>query len=191
MFKKFKDYLTESQKTFSFKLWFANADFVTNANDMDRLECALQKYKLLNISKLKTQPTKEHEFFPGFGAVELSTVEIDLAYPCNATQVYDAVVRSGINIPNRNVAVFSKDQNETSPDYSQYPPKEALLNSEYEANNDAGKSYGEKSTTAFLKSLSTGKSTAKTTNDDAMGTVSPIGSKKTIKPPLAKIGSQK
>ena len=150
MTKTFTDYLTESKKTFSFKLWFANTDF--DDVQLEKLETCLQKYKLEDIAKPKTVPTQEHQFFPGYGAVELTTIEVDLAYPCNATQVHDAIVRSGMNLAGRNLVVLNKGQEENEVADS-YPPKEALLNSEYPANNDNGEHYGEKHISNFLKSL--------------------------------------
>ena len=185
MTKNFLDFLTESTKVFSFKLWFANAEL--DADQLDKLETALQKYKLDNISKPKSQPTVEHKFFPGRGAVEIQTVDVDLLYPCNATQVYDAVVRAGMNLPPWQIIVLGKDQLvDDLP--NGMPAGDALLNSDYGTDSDDGKSHGEKHIGSFLKTLAAtrefdiagGKTpNAKTTNDIPQGKISPVGTNKT------------
>ncbi len=194
MTKTFKDFLQDSKKTFSFKLWFANAELTSD--QLDKLESCLQKYNLENTSKPASTPTREHEFFPGLGPVELTSIEIDLEYPCNATQVYDTVVRAGLKVPSRNIFVVNRGGGAESM-YGHPAAKDALLNSTNDA-DDNSSLYGEKYNEPFLKSLTSKQHefagnvpTAKTTKEDSVGNTSPVGSNKTARPPLPKTGSNK
>jgi len=196
--KTLQDFMAENKKTFAFKLWIANTELTSDM--LDRIETSLQKFKLENISKPKSQPTTDHKFFPGLGAVEIKTIELELSYPCNASQIYDTILRSGIALPGHNLVVVNRGMPDSKDRYNtdHFPPKEALLNSDYE-DSDNSELYGEKQTSSFLKSLTSRKfefekantEKTKSTNDTAIGKTSPVGSNKTARPSLPKTGSKK
>ena len=77
--KKFKDYLTESKKTYEFKLGIAGE---LPEDIEERLETALAKYALVNMSSGKRTPISERPLdFPQLQNMEVTYYEIELQYP--------------------------------------------------------------------------------------------------------------
>lgn len=84
--KSFRTYLTESARTYDFK--------VRIAGEMDKdiiaeLKQCLEAYKLESISAPRRLPIQETPEFPSMGPVEVNVFDVKLAYP-----VTDAVLRS-------------------------------------------------------------------------------------------------
>ena len=77
--KTFKDYLTESKKTYQFKIGIAG-DLPEDIED--KLETVLEKYSLVNLSSPKRTPISERPLdFPQLQNVEVTYYEVELNYP--------------------------------------------------------------------------------------------------------------
>ena len=76
--KSFKAYLTESTRTYDFKVRIAG-DLTTE--DVDKIKVALEQYKVVSVSKPKTAPIHETELFPNMGPVAVNVMEVSVAYP--------------------------------------------------------------------------------------------------------------
>ena len=94
--KPFKAYLTESHRTYDFRIRLAcelPGDLIS------KIKTVLEAYKLDSISKPKRLPIQETPEFPNMGPVEVSVMEISLNYPCNDEQVRTLIAeRAGINL---------------------------------------------------------------------------------------------
>lgn len=85
--KKFTDFLTESKKTYDFKIRVAG----DLAKDYDsRLETVLQKYQVENMSAGKRSPIAKRPLdFPNMENAEVTTWEVSLAYPVTSSQLQE------------------------------------------------------------------------------------------------------
>lgn len=94
--KSYKSYLTESQKTFDFKLRIAGE----LPDDLQsRIKGVLEAYQVSTMSKSKRIPIQETPEFPNMGPVEVNIFDISLSYPCNDEQVRTLIAeRAGINL---------------------------------------------------------------------------------------------
>jgi len=84
--KSFKAYLTESARTFDFRVRIAG-DLPDDV--VSKIKTVLEAYKLVSMSKPKRLPIQETNEFPNMGPVEMHIMDIALQYPTN-----DDVVRS-------------------------------------------------------------------------------------------------
>jgi len=188
--KTFAKYLTESQKTYEFRIKLANVD---PAEKMDVIENALNAYGLDSISKPKRLPLKESDIdFPNFKTVELYLMDAVLNYPVNDAQLR-TIIAERADIPQANIVVVPKNHPEEiwrwnesgESELKEYKQGEAVLDKDYENNSEAtkaGESYAKAE--SILKELSTpeieieGDATpdAETTNDLPQGDKSPVGS---------------
>jgi len=87
--KTFKAYLTESTRTYDFKVRIAG-DLATE--DITKIKTALEQYKVVSVSKPKTAPIHETELFPNMGPVAVNVMEVSVAYPAR-----DDMIRAAIN----------------------------------------------------------------------------------------------
>lgn len=94
--KSYKAYLTESQKSFDFKLRIAGElpdDLVS------KIKGVLEAYQVGSMSKAKRLPIQETPEFPNMGPVEVNIFDVCLYYPCNDEQVRTLIAeRAGINL---------------------------------------------------------------------------------------------
>jgi hypothetical protein len=196
--KNFLQYLTESQKTYEFRIKVANID---PADTMDRLEAALDAYGLESISKPKRLPLCDTVIdFPSMKNVELYLIDVVLKYPVNDAQLL-AIISERWAVPASNIVVVPKNHPEeqwrnNEGELGKFKKGEAVLDKPYEADcptaAKASKAYVEVG--SFLKELSktkieiAGKESAdgKTTNDLPQGTKSPVGSVATKLPSPSK-----
>lgn len=201
--KNFLTYLTESQKTYEFRIKIANID---PAEKMDLLENALEAYGLESLSKPKRLPIKESDIdFPSMKNCQLYLMDAVLTYPCNDAQLR-ACVADRAGIPQANVVVVAKNhpeeqrrwnENDAS-DIREYVQGESVLDKPYEDNPEATKAGKDYASFNILKELSATTETVvegkdenpegnegKTTNDLPVSDVSPVGSKQN-KIPTAK-----
>lgn len=190
--KNFINYLTESQKTYEFRIKIANV----NLDDkIDTLESVLDAYGLDSITKPKRLPIKESDIdFPSMKNVELSLVDAVLTYPCNSDQLR-AIISERANISPAQVVVVPKNHPEETwrwneegdSELREFEKGKSVLEEELpeatKEQKEAGKNYAE--ATSFLKELSKletkieGNETAdsSSTNELPQGTESPVGSK--------------
>lgn len=77
--KSFFEHLTESKKTYKFKIRVAGEIPESFA---DRLETNLKKYDLVNMSSGKTTPIQETPLnFPQLHNIEVTTYDVEVNYP--------------------------------------------------------------------------------------------------------------
>ena len=199
--KNFLNYLSEHQKTYEFRVKLANVE--PTAEQMDRLEAALNAYALEDITKPKRLPIQESDIdFPSFKNCQVYLMDVSLKYPVNSDQLR-AIVSERAFIAPGNIVVVPKNHPEEiwrwnedgTSELREYKKGEAVLDKPYEDNPDAtkaGKAYA--SFNSILKELSEAKveiagdntPAAKTTNDLPQGTKSPVGSNQNTLPKAKK-----
>ena len=82
--KRLSQYLTESAKTYNFK--------ITVAGDCDKdmvakLKNAAEKYEVIKMSSPKRLPVQRSSDFPALGAVELNLIDLEVRYPVTPEQL--------------------------------------------------------------------------------------------------------
>lgn len=90
--KTFKEYLTESKKTYDFKVKMA---CTCEAKDIEKIKEALTKFKVESVTQPKRLPIQESPEFPNCGPVEISIFDVSLNYPVNDEQVRQAIASCG------------------------------------------------------------------------------------------------
>ena len=188
--KNFLQHLTESQKTYAFRIKIANID---PAEKLAVLEAALDAYGLQSLSKAKRLPIKSSDIdFPSMANCQIYLMDVVLTYPVNEAQLR-AIVSERAGISQTNIVVVSPNHPEEQRrwdlegnDVREFKKGEAVLDKEYSADEcasgeEASKAYSQGS---FLKELNKVKfeiagnepADGKTTNDLPQGTTSPVGS---------------
>src|SRR6056300_875013 len=77
--KSFVEYLTESKKTYDFKIGIAGE---LPEGCVDKLETSLQKFGVANMSSGKKTPIQERPLdFPQLSNMEVTYYEVSLNYP--------------------------------------------------------------------------------------------------------------
>lgn len=196
--KSFKAYLTESHKTFDFRIRLACEmpdDLVA------KIKTVLEAYKLDSITKPKRLPIQENPEFPNMGPVEIHIMDATFHYPCNDEQVRTLIAeRAGIhlscikvtpkNSPYEN-AKEGKEQSNLNGDV-------VLTKEEMDTAKPEADLVGDARVPNLIKELeetrkynyeqATGGNTpvAKTTNDLPVGKNSPLGGHKPKLPPVGR-----
>lgn len=161
--KSFKDYLTESKKTYEFKVKIAGdlpASFGTN------LKNALSKFNVESISKAKRTPIQESPIdFPGVKFSEVTVFDIAVSYPTNSPIVHEAIVNL-LGCENKHVVVRTIGEEYETAINTQHLHKletvtdkeasEALLNTPFEA-SDFQDLVGETQKMKFIQELNGAK----------------------------------
>ena len=206
--KPFKAYLTESHRTYDFRIRLAcelPGDLIS------KIKTVLEAYKLDSISKPKRLPIQETPEFPNMGPVEVSVMEISLNYPCNDEQVRTLIAeRAGINLacikvnPTNSPYEAALQGLEQSNKSSQ-PGESVLLQSDMVAEKVESDLVGNARIPNLIKELEDTRKyeypeaagskspAAKTTNELPQGNASPIGTHKNkiINPRGMKAGNGK
>jgi hypothetical protein len=198
--KNFLQHLTETQKTYEFRIKIANID---PAEKMDALEAALDAYGLESLSKAKRLPIKSNDIdFPSMANCQIYLMDAVLTYPVNEAQLR-AIISERAGISQANIVVVSPNHPEEQRrwdlegnDVREYKQGEAVLDKEYShdecaCGEEASKAYSQGS---FLKELNkfkieiagTESAVGKTTNDLPTGDASPVGSKQNTIPSAVK-----
>lgn len=185
--KSLTHYLTESSRTYKFKIKIA-ADKLDD-EQLNAIEQQLQAYKLVNISKPKRLPIQESPAgFEHLGAVTVQAMEAELSYPATDVQVKEAV-RLGCRCPGNQIYVGSEvqEQDTLRLDLDEKDGK-PILTQDYEKSDAKVKElYGDENIKIILKDFEgkkrqyefevVNKDSAKSTNDLPQGSLSPVGSK--------------
>jgi hypothetical protein len=206
--KPFKAYLTESHRTYDFRIRLAcelPGDLIS------KIKTVLEAYKLDSISKPKRLPIQETPEFPNMGPVEVSVMDISLNYPCNDEQVRTLIAeRAGINLacikvnPTNSPYEAALQGLEQSNKSSQ-PGESVLLQSDMVAEKVESDLVGNARIPNLIKELEETRKyeypkaagskspAAKTTNELPQGSASPIGTHKNkiINPRGMKAGNGK
>lgn len=186
--KTFVQYLTESQKTYEFRIKIANCD---PAEHMDRLENALEAYGLDSISKPKRLPISESNIdFPSMKNAQVWLMDAVLKYPTGSEQIR-AIISERAGFPQSCVMVVPRNHpevlwRENEGELREFKAGDAVLDKPLE-DSPEGKKLGQDYAKAhsLLKELSKpevaaegGKTDgAQTLNDIPQGNISPLGSK--------------
>lgn len=107
--KTFRHYLTESERTYNFRLKMAN---MAEDEVMDKLETALEKYELKSLSKPKKTPIQEHPMdFQTLSNAEVYIMDAELQYPTTADQLYHYITEV-VGVPASHLVVINRDHPE-------------------------------------------------------------------------------
>ena len=205
--KSYKAYLTESHKTYDFRIRIAGE---LPPDLQAKVKQVLEAYQVEKMPSPKRLPIQETPEFPNMGPVEINVIEVSLCYPCNDEQVRTLIAeRTGINLACIKVNAANS------------PYEMALAGGERSGPNKAGESVlaqpdmvaekkqpdlvGDERIPNLIKELEetrkyeypevAGEKTpvAKTTNELPVGNTSPIGThrNKVINPRGMKAGNGK
>lgn len=186
--KSFKDYLTESKKTYAFTIKVAGD---LPENFAEDLKSALGKFSIANFSKGKRSPIQEVQIdFPDLKNESVTVFEVEVHYPTIA-QVLEQYIsdvcqckRNNVRVRGTNEHARTLEQEEFKEDNS----KDALLSNDELTSESAQDMVGQKHISNFLKDLQAAAKDRACENQpkekapEAMpeGTsISPIGSKAT------------
>lgn len=153
--KSLQEYLTESKKTYKFKVRVAGE---LPEGFADRLEMNLKKYDIANISTGKKTPIQETPMdFPQLQNCEVTHYEVELNYPATS-HVLERYLVDTCNVPHSHITV----RGENDPiDQIQKPaeetPYETLLDNEDMGGESAQDSVGANRTMDLLKELETAR----------------------------------
>jgi hypothetical protein len=194
--KKFMQYLAEMRHNYLYNVKLA---FKPDNDIMQKIEDALQKYSLVNISAPRSLPIQRvDKSFPGINSPETYMFSVEVEYPANADTIRHTIALIGMDL--QQVAVTStlhdasteKEENEISQNTSE----KALLLTPYK-DQDNGKiakdNYGSEYNDKLIKnSITHGKmipdslkeKKGKTSNDYPQGTKSAVGSTVNKKPEI-------
>lgn len=107
--KSFKQYLTESKKEYKFRIKYAGT---LTDSQVERIEMALGKYSVLDMSKAKTTPIQEHPMdFQTLKNSEVSIVDVTVDYP-STVQVLRNELTEYAGIPGSHLVVINADHPE-------------------------------------------------------------------------------
>lgn len=191
--KSFIKYLTESKKTYSFKVRIANCDL--DNDTLDRIETGLKQFDLVSMSKPKNYPPEDRSVeFPKVGTCEVKEFDAELNYPTVDMAVRQAVAHAAGLSLDRVIAYTKVDyENRLKEiDRIEKAKKQGAVLDKETLESDAKPS----SSMDMLKDLESrkyefanpNKERAKTTNELPQGNVSPLGSNK---PKLPEVGKRK
>jgi hypothetical protein len=90
--KNYKSYLSESERTYNFKVKFASD---LDASAMKKIRDALEEFKVVKFSDPRRLPIQESPEFPAAGPVEIKIHDLVLQYPATPAQVFVAITNTG------------------------------------------------------------------------------------------------
>ncbi len=152
--KSFKEYLTESKKTYSFRVKVA-ADCSTEQED--HMKSILERFSIAEFKKVGKTPIQELPLdFPQVKNCEVCIYEVTLEYPTTSFELTE-YISQGIGISKQRLAVRAPNEPTEQYQSQQQEKREAALlsDSEYkEASNASFKDYyGTEYNAKFLKEL--------------------------------------
>ena len=178
--KNFIKYLTDSQKTYEFKIKVANID---PTDHLQKIEGALKAYGECTVSKPKSLPITESNIdFPAQKAPQVFVMDVTLEYPCTDDQLR-ACLAEHAGLPQGSVRVVAKNHPEelwrnNEGELREYVKGESVIDKPYPENTseqkDASKNYAER--TSLLKELKKLATVAEDKDDLPQETKSPVGS---------------
>ena len=186
--KTFKEYLTESKKTYSFKVKVAG---YLPEKFQENLKLQLDRCKVMTLEKIATTPIQKFPLdFPGMENKEVNVFEVVCEYPITSPEIAKSVKEMGINDDCFRVRGSGEPSEVEQVLADNEPSGKALLDdAQYkESSNAKHKDYfGDDFNKGFLKDL---QKTAKQRNKDGFnaeykiskqkidkaGSASPIGS---------------
>lgn len=107
--KPYKHYLTESLKTYTYRLKFAN---MSEDFKLEALEIALEKYSLQSVSKPKKTPIQEHPTdFQTLQNADVHIIDVEVQYPVTAHELHN-YLSFVLRTPQSHLVVINKDHPE-------------------------------------------------------------------------------
>ena len=153
--KKFTEFLTESQKTYKFKVRVAGE---LPESFEDNMETNLNKYEVINMSAGKTTPIMEKPAdFPQLQNMEVTTFEVELKYP-TTSHVLEQYLVSCCSVPHSHIVVRGEfDPVEEQQAEKDDSPYEANLTTEDMGGESAQEAVGGNRVMDLLKELETAR----------------------------------
>jgi hypothetical protein len=148
--KTFKEYLTESKRSYTFRVKVADCDL--DGNMLDKIEKSMSAYQLIDISKPKRTPIARTREFVSLGPVGKETFEVSTAYPAIPPQIQQSIhAATGIPLDHIYVADLMYDDMEHDPvsDHEEAP----ILTKDYPGNDTAQSVVGMHRVESLLKEL--------------------------------------
>lgn len=146
--KKFKDYLSDIDKSYKFKLKLAVPD--VDDKMLDVLEACLAKYELVSASPFRRTPIQEHPLdFPRINNTPVFISEIEIKYP-STTQFLETYIGNNLNVTSDCILVYlENDPRQVEADLflaRQDIAKESMLAKDgYEGEETEGQDHQEQS----------------------------------------------
>lgn len=150
--KSFKEYLTESKKTYDFKVKIAGE---CPEGCAAKIKEALSMYDVASCSEGARTPIQESHFdFPAHKNIEVTTFDVCLNYPTNSTAVRQAVAEK-LSLTNTCVLARTPlEEAEVVLNHANDKKSDsALLEKDYDKQKNQDL-VGDKHVTSFLKELS-------------------------------------
>jgi phosphoketolase len=149
--RSFKDILTESKKTYKFKIGVAGA---LPENFNDRLEMALSKFGLVSVSAGKKTPIQERPLdFPQLQNMEVTYFETEVEYP-TTTQVLQEYLGDVCKVHQSQIVVRNPNEPlERIQDTKENEVYEPILTKEDMGGESAQNAVGENRVMDLLKEL--------------------------------------
>lgn len=150
----FKTYLAESKKTYGFRVKIAGD--LPDSCEKRMKEC-LAKYDCSSVKSVGRTPIQESPLdFPTLKNMEVHTFDVDCNYPSTSPAIRDhlseilGIAQSCIRVR----TPMEQAEIEMNQEYMKKPDGEgALLEKDYEKNDDGQKLVGETHVSSFLKEL--------------------------------------
>lgn len=183
----FKEYLTESKKTYKFMVKIAG-ELPEGCADM--LESCMTKYKIINMSNGKRTPISERPLdFPNLQNQEVMIWEVEVEYP-TTSHVLETYIANCCNVPKGHIRVRSEhDPIEELQNKEEPQTYETLLTKEDMGGEGAQDSVAGERVMGLLKELETARKErgedptngtpvgqSQDIKDETVGAKSPIGS---------------
>lgn len=148
--KAFKAYLTESKRTYDFRVRIA--DCVLNSDLLDKIELGLKAFDLADITKPKSQPVAHCNEFAALGPVAREQFEIKLNYPTTNEGVRSVIHRSS-GIPAQQIVVRGVLEDDMPVDETSGDMTVNIGNDELKDQPGAQDHVGDKRKESLLKQL--------------------------------------
>ena len=149
--KSFKEILTESTKTYKFKIRVAGE---LPEHFVDHMKANLAKYEVINLSAGKTTPITEKPLdFPQLQNMEVTHYEVELKYPATS-HILEHYLVNNCSIPHSHLIVRGEnDPVELQQEEKDDKPYEAILTTEELGGESAQESVGNDRVMSLLKEL--------------------------------------
>lgn len=154
--KNFKEYLTESKKTYPFKVGIAGS---LPEGFADSLETCLKKYDIANISSGKKTPIQERPLdFPQLQNMEVTYFEVELNYPTTSQVLEEYIEKCCPCEPNHVIVRGANDPREEYQEPKTDEPYETMLTKEDMGGESGQEAVGGNRVMELLKELEKARS---------------------------------
>ncbi len=134
--KKFSDFLAESIRNYRYNI---KINFKPEADTLDKIEQALQKYTVASISTPRSLPImRVDKDFPGINNPETYVITVELMYPTSSDMVRHTVASLGLALESVVVSNVEHDESLATEEseIAGNTSEQALLDREYPAQDN-------------------------------------------------------